>query len=285
MSGVAVIAVIAAYVWRWDWTGLPSQPTSGGAGYKTAWDWLDLLIVPAALAALGFWFSSRERRTERLTAQSRARSETLLGYVDRMSDLIRDGNLPGSADDPSRAVARARTLTAAKQLDGAGRGVVLQFLYESGLIGGMTEDREVTPGIIDLTGGDFGEAKLDGIRLRGADLSGASLIGATMRGASLEGAQLRGTKLQRVDLRSGPPLYAANWTMSPSLIGADLSGADLTDGRLDASLQRAILRGARLNGADLGREQARRSGSRRRAPRGCHPSRSGGPRSAAACAR
>ena len=31
-----------------------------GFGDKTIWDWLQLLIVPVALAAFGFWFAAEQ---------------------------------------------------------------------------------------------------------------------------------------------------------------------------------------------------------------------------------
>jgi hypothetical protein len=55
---VVLIATITSlgYWLRWTWTGL---------GTKSAWDWLELLIIPIALGAGAFWFNQQARRGER----------------------------------------------------------------------------------------------------------------------------------------------------------------------------------------------------------------------------
>jgi uncharacterized protein YjbI with pentapeptide repeats len=260
LAGAAICAsVVFGYAFRWRWTGLIFD-SAEGTRYKTAWDWLDLLIVPVALAALGFWFNSREKRTERERAVAVARSEALQSYLDRMSNLILDSNLLSSTEgSPERGVARSRTLTAASQLDSDGRGVVLQFLYEARLIGFLGESDPITGErerffpIVRLLGADFRGANADGINLEGADLRGINMTGASLRGTRLGSAVLNGAKLREVDLRSGPPLYAASFTMSTDLNDANLRGADLTNANLDAILGDANLEYAKLKGANFGR--------------------------------
>ncbi|MEM9920824.1 MAG: pentapeptide repeat-containing protein [Bacteroidota bacterium] len=93
--------------------------------------------------------------------------------------------------------------------------------------------------------GNFSNAIIDQVNLRGAYLRRADLRGAYLRGAYLRGADLRRAYL------FGADLFGAD------LRGADLRGADLRRAYLnvadlnEADLRRAYLHGADLNGADL----------------------------------
>ncbi len=103
-----------------------------------------------------------------------------------------------------RTLLLLRSLTIPR-LDAERKGSVLQFLYESRLIGKGEPN-------IDLTGAD----------LSGADLSGADLSGAKLNGVNLTEANLSQTRL------SGADLSRANLS-GAKLNGANLSEADLTD--------------------------------------------------------
>jgi len=87
-----------------------------------------------------------------------------------MTNLMIDHHLrtPPKEEDPKevRAVARSRTLTLLRRLDGERKGHVVQFLYESGLI---TKDRTS----VNLAG-----ANLEGAYLTSAILSGAKGVSA-----------------------------------------------------------------------------------------------------------
>src|ERR687889_1963320 len=71
---------------------------------KTVWNWLELLIVPLALAVIGLWFTTQQEtrqqqienqraEAERELAQQRAQDESLQAYLDQMSQLILDRQL------------------------------------------------------------------------------------------------------------------------------------------------------------------------------------------------
>lgn len=103
------------------------------------------------------------------------------------------------------------------------------------------------PGVVlkacDLSGADFGQA-----RLEGADLSRAHLAGTRFRNASLEGADLSEAVLIEADLRRA------------SLRGARLGAARLTRTDLAyAALEGVHAPGAWLHGCDLRRARAERS--------------------------
>jgi hypothetical protein len=224
----------------------------------TLWAWVKLLIVPAVLAIGGYLFNSAQSRATQaaaeIAAERRAQDEALQSYIDQMSQLLTDEELPlhsaQPGDSPS-TVARARTLTVLGRLDSGRKRSVLQFLYESGLIykektllneSDLIERRH---NIVSLGGADLRGADLSGANLSGADLSRTNLLKTDLRGANLSGADLLRaslfeTYLSRADL-SGAYLVEAE------LYGAHLSSANLTN----ADLRGAYLGGAGLSDANL----------------------------------
>jgi hypothetical protein len=215
---------------------------------------MDLLLVPVALAigaAFFTWVTNRrEREAEELRAieqreieDRRAREQALQAYLDRRTDLIRGGLCDSKVGDADQSIARARTLTVLRQLDGMGKGLMLRFLYESELIGKLTGPEGEGPRkevIVVLVGANLQGANLEGAYLKGADLKGADLRGANLRAANLVGvtlvnAQLGGAHLGGAHLvRSilfGANLAEAN-LRSANLEGAQLGGATVTDRQL-----------------------------------------------------
>jgi uncharacterized protein YjbI with pentapeptide repeats len=270
-----VIATIAGlgYWLRWTWTGLDT---------KSAWDWLELLIIPIALGAGAFWFNRQERRaqndletrrqkSEQALAEDRAREEALQHYLDRMQELILDKGLRRSQKDEEikkeiRDVARTRTLAVLRSLDGNRKGQVVRFLHEADLIGNLlvVEEPEERPQVIeaiidlqtaDLNGAHLSRAVLYHADLSGANLSGADLSGVNLRDADLSSTDLSGASLIRANLRDAN-LRDAN-LRNANLIGASLIRANLRDANLrnanliGASLIRANLRDANLIHANL----------------------------------
>ncbi len=111
-------------------------------------------------------------------------------------------------------IARTRTLTVLRGLDGTRKGLVLRFLHEAGLIG---------EGIAIV--------KLNGADLRSANLESASLRNAHLVSVDLAYANLSYANLSYANLDNG------------NLGNADLHGADLTE----ANLREANLRDALYN--------------------------------------
>ena len=240
--------------------GYTATPGWVGVADKEFWDYLELLIVPVALASGVAWLSAAQRKRERETQvaqeerqrvaeearkqreleieSQRAQDEALQAYLDQMSQLLidRDRPLPRARPgDNLSTVARAQTLTVLMRLDGDRKGRVVRFLYESGLI---TANRLV----LDLKNADLREVNLQGIFLAAIHLYRADLSGANLQGASLVGALLERTDLQGANLQEAT-LHATH------LEQANLHGANMED----AILQGAHLGGADLSGADLAR--------------------------------
>jgi uncharacterized protein YjbI with pentapeptide repeats len=227
-------------------------------GGKTVWDWMDLLIVPLALAlitvALTIVFTwqqeSRQSRIEEQRAQAereleeqRAQDEALRAYFDQMSSLLLEKDLRASEEESeARTLARARTLTVLGSLDPSRKTTVMQFLVEAELV----QRVEGTSGhIITLS-----DADLRGVNLEAADLLGAGLSDANLSDAYLGLADLREADLGRADLSNAYLGFA-------DLSNANLGAADLRDASMggadlsEADLGFADLRRANLSEADL----------------------------------
>lgn len=256
---LAILALLALIVVRYgytpDWTGFGEnrEPMNRAEEdlwrAKTLWDWLQLLIVPVALAVIAFLFSRAEKRhdhevTRQRTeedkgiARRRTQDATLQAYLDQFAQLLlhRENGRVSKAqlEDDVRAVIRARTLTVLdglvetsninpdhnqphsrrKSLDR--KRSLLQFLYEADLI---KKDNTVI------------------------DLSGANLRDAYLREVTMHDACLRKVDLGHADL---------GYT---DLEGTDLSEANLGRAQLnDANLQNVILTKANINDARFASE-------------------------------
>src|SRR5579884_574172 len=157
---VCIVSTLASYLFRWSITGFPN---------KTIWDWLQLLIIPVALAASALIFNWFKARTERQIALDKQREDLIQSYLDRMSELLLEKGLGNSKlDDEVRKVARARTISVLRQLDGGRVGDIFTFLQEAELV-----DR--TDPIIHFKNANFTGVKWHKASLAVADLSGANL--------------------------------------------------------------------------------------------------------------
>ena len=227
---ILLAAILVGYKVPWTGFGEYVKPSEKHQPAKTLWDWMQLFLIPAVLVIGAAWFNQRReklareiedrhRDEERAIEGDRRREDRLQNYLDRMTELmLKEGLRTSKPEDEVRGVARARTLTVLRGLDGERKCTLLQFLWESKLI---EQQAVIDLNEADLSEADLGVADLRGASLGGADLSEADLGGADLRGADLRGANLRWAGLGVADLR-----------------GADLRGADL--------------RGAQLQLADLG---------------------------------
>jgi hypothetical protein len=197
----------------------------------TLWDWIKLLIIPAAIAGAGLWFNTqqreREREREQRIADNRAQDDSLQAYLDGMSQLLTDKDQPlrsAQPGDSRSTLARARTLTVLPRLDGDRKRSVLQFLYESDVISRDTR-------VINLAEADLRGAKLyysiwTYIDLSGSDLSGSDLSGSDLSGTILHGSNLRGTDLRNADFSAARGITAEELEQQTDL----LEGATMPDG-------------------------------------------------------
>ena len=243
-----------------------------GLGGKTAWDWLDLVVIPLGIALALSLYKRAQRRTELEVAESNNAAEqkvaqrqqwqrTFESYIDRMTSLILDNALLESADSSEvKGIARTRTMAALRSLNGFWRGEIVRFLLDAHVLQGSkdTEPKEANgaeptdENVIRLSGANLREAELNKVWLRNtclreSDFTGATLVAANVIDAELVladfgGATLRGTNFFKSDMRSA------------RFIGADLRGAQLQFANLTAAvMKKADARGSKFEGCDLSR--------------------------------
>lgn len=242
----------------WTWTEL---------GGKKPWDYLELLVVPLFLALATLYISDQSARSqkkadiaratqEKLAAQlesekdqelanQRYRQNALESYLDNMTLLIEKGLFDETKNKQLKTIAKARTITTLKILDGESNRIVVEFLWTAELIGnkfGFASSAPVNLSGAELKGADlagvlFSRLNLGSSFFQGANLSQAYLSLSSMRevnfnGANLSGAIIRGSDLTEAQLENA------------NLSNANLQGSNLKDSNLrNANLTNAYLRG------------------------------------------
>jgi len=209
---------------------------------KTLWDWMELLIIPLFLAGGVFYLNRSERTTEREIAIDRQQEAALQSYLDRMTELLLEKDLGNTENEEVRLVAKTRTLTVLRGLDGQRKRYVLQFLRDARLLGALVP---VKSPVFNLEGADLRYADL-----RDADLSSIDLHETNLQYADLRGVRLFETNFKKANLR-----YAnlQNASLSRSFfIETDLSNANMRNVFFkDTNVTDAILQFADLKGATV----------------------------------
>jgi uncharacterized protein YjbI with pentapeptide repeats len=221
---------------------------------KSLWEFLDLLIVPMALAIIGFGFTAQQQarqtqiekqRDERAQAveEQRAQNAALQAYLDQMNHLMLEKDLLISEEgDTVFTLAQARTTTGITQLDGEHNQAMTRFLHDSGLL------RE--PALLAKAG--LEDAELPKAVLQNANLAGTNLKGANLAAAVLINADFSTEKTGGEDIHSITADLTKADLSNAALQGANLAGCQLKEATLtDATLQSADLSSASLQGADL----------------------------------
>jgi uncharacterized protein YjbI with pentapeptide repeats len=232
---------------------------------KSLWEFLDILIIPLALAIIGFGFTfiqdNRQQKIEGQRAKNalkieerRAQNAALQAYLDQMNDLILDRKLlkvnkgvpvhePG---DPVYTLAQARTTTAISQFNGENNQAVTRFLSDAGLLTGLLKKPALLANT-DLKGAQLSNAVLQDANLAGTNLRGANLAEAALSSADFSNTEKAGEDIDpiRADLTRADLRKAA-------LQEADLAECIMGKVTLTkATLQEADLRSAFLQGANL----------------------------------
>jgi uncharacterized protein YjbI with pentapeptide repeats len=252
LIGVAAVAGVAIHRLGWSYVRRRFRWSSRtGFRGKTLWDWLQLLVIPLALAAiaLGFNFLQSDREAKRedarkerelaIAAKARAqdaqiaadarRDEALTAYLARMEDLTLQHHLTSHPSKDVALLARTLTLTVLRRLDGRRKVHVIQYLADAGLIrhrsrplslvGADLRDLDMRNTTLTVRGpGRQAEAARHFISLYHTDLEGADFRHAHLANVNLEQADLRGANFERAVLS-----------------GVDLRGACLTNARFHAA--------------------------------------------------
>lgn len=267
---LAIIAAMAILIWAIvpsitpAWTGFSSDSATDGIirANRTLWEWLELLLIPAALLLGAWWVSHPKKESEvdhssaeafnqsQIEAiESQHQEKRIQIYYDTMTELLlKHGLRQATRDDEVRRVARAQTMTVLWGLNSERRGALARFLYESQLI------QHPDP-IISLAGANLSSANLSGADLSDADLRQAHLTAANLADARLHKTDLAGADLAGADLQGAvpakPPLGISRW-VPPNLSRANLNEAVLREANLaETNLTEASLRGTLLDKANL----------------------------------
>jgi len=243
---------------------------------KTIWDWMGLLLAPATLAGLGFWFEHLQTKAAdakakadleatayqaeqvRERAADQQREEALQNYLNSLSELLVDKQLKKllhSQLEKSEDNAAASTPVSQpdkESEDEAAASPSIDALAALGVIKARTlsllrmfdQDIPRQASVLSFLGDAdlLTDLNLDLSRSdwENADLKRVNLSGAKLNGANLKTANLKYANLNCTDLS-----YA-------DLSGADLSPADLSGAKLNgADLRFAYLSGTDLTDADL----------------------------------
>lgn len=204
---------------------------------KTAWDWLELLIVPTILTVGGFFLNLQANLRQEKLANEQKQQEIFKDYLNQMSSLLLKGLQKNEKSEESWILAQARTITTLRELDVKQRDLVLNFLRSANLAS------------INNNGGIMREAFLNGI-----DLNHTSLNGFDLRSANLENADLSHANLTLFRENNRSSLWSADLD-GALLKGTDLTGADLSFAKLrdaefhNANLHDAVLINTVLTGA------------------------------------
>jgi uncharacterized protein YjbI with pentapeptide repeats len=186
---------------------------------KTLWDYLELLIVPAALALGVFWLNRRQDIRDQQAQEERSRSESaaqaaqveraleveneraqdaaLQAYLDRLTQLLvthrGEDLIRTRVDDEVRQVIQARSEPLLRNLTSTRRWSLVLFLAVMGL---LARDRP----IISLAGADLRGVGGYGAPLGSVDLSRANLSEANLSEANLSDADLSDANLSNASL-------------------------------------------------------------------------------------
>lgn len=253
-----LIPIGIVFGYRLNWTGFGSYTTPQGEYQraKTFWDWMELALIPIALAVIAYGFNEASRRRERNQAETQRKleneriqnhqeEEALQAYLDRMQELLLEKDLL-KALEGSTASQLAYTLTqlTLKRLSPSRKTTVLSFLVTSQLVqqhdgrgptvslaGADLEGIGAPLGIafLDLVGADLHGANLQNVIFDVPNLQNADLRMATLEGAHLLKADFRGANLETAVL-AGANLWGAicsEETILPN--GRQWSGSDLTE--------------------------------------------------------
>ena len=248
-----VIVLVYGYLARPGWIGVSN---------KIFWDYLELLIVPAALA-IGVYLLNRAQESERQAqeahreqereaeAEQREREREATEGARRERERLaqesqkqyeqtvenqraEDAALQAYLDqmshlltDAERPLHRAQPGDTLSIVARARTLTVLPRLdYERNarVLQFLYESRMIAKErpVLDLRGADFSAAALRGANLRGADLRGADLRETNLRETNLEGANLEGADLRGARVWTDDQLDAYRLDAAKSLEGATM---------------------------------------------------------------
>ena len=211
----AVKALEREKFWRplisvWRWTGI---------GEKKGWDIVTGLSLPLIVFGGGILFNYLNGQQQQKIAEEKQKDELLKTYINDMKASLLDKDYPlkdSKKNSESRSIARTITLTTLTQLNSdqdkqkakegkynQRKGLIMQFLYESGLIKlDPKVDSIISLNTADLTFANLESANFDNARLYRANLDNANLSFAKLNFANLIDVNLKSANLFNANLKS-----------------------------------------------------------------------------------
>ena len=259
----AVKALEKEKFWRplisvWRWTGI---------GEKKGWDIFTGLSLPLIVFGGGILFNYLNGQQQQKIAEEKQKDELLKTYINDMKASLLDKDYPlkdSKKNSESRSIARTITLTTLTQLNSEQdqqkakegkynqrKGLIMQFLYESGLIKlDPKVDSIISLNTADLTFANLESANFDNARLYRANLDNANLGFAKLNFANLIDVNLKSANLFNANLKSAN-LGSAN-LFNANLNFANLNFANFKSAYIkSANLNFAYLKSANLKSANL----------------------------------
>ncbi len=263
---------------------------------KTIWDWLNLLIIPLLLTIGVIFINNSTQKNIKLREEERARLEkekieqrenferwvkydnareqALQKYLAAMQELILENELRETTQtNPVHEIARALTLDILRRLDGERKRLVLDFLYQTGLIykanpyvsliaasfgmspapllSSNTPIRQKADYFDDVTrASNLQQIYLINANLIGAVFCDVVFVNANLQGADFTDANLENANLSGADLKDA--IFVRTKLISSKFIAARVENANFQDSDLNnSSMREANLRGANFQNADL----------------------------------
>ena len=183
-----------------------------GFSDKTGWDWLDLiskLAIPLILgiATLLFGmqqasFATQQHQQDQASALDQQQATTLQTYIDNIKYLLLNHQLYTKYNFEVSELAEAQTVAALSNLNPPRKGIAIQFLRNSGLIGYLGTDGKRYPALITLSrvGAALTKADLSGTFLEDVYLISDNLASVNLTNANLTNANLSHTNLSYANL-------------------------------------------------------------------------------------
>ncbi len=225
------------------------MPSWTGFQQKTLWDWLELLIIPVVISFGAFLLNQNQKLRDQIKTEEITRENSLQQYLDKMTELLLNDRQQFSNENSNeRYMARTRTLTVLRGLDGDRKGMVIRFLHEATLI--LDKDEKVQVQLIasDLSYVNLSATRLSEINLNGTNLYYANFQNSDLSRSFLQNSFLYGANLSKANLSDADLSYA-------NLENAVLTGADLRRANLTGAIltKKQLLKAKSIHGAILPR--------------------------------
>ncbi|WP_027268839.1 pentapeptide repeat-containing protein [Leptolyngbya sp. PCC 6406] len=173
---------------------------------KTAWEWMNLLLIPIVLSMGGFIARNileNKEREQRL-------QEALKNYYSEISSIILNEKWTTAGDaelnhqsayyKKALAVVRAKTIALVRELDKERLSALLQFLGDSNILINVPLENLDLSGV-KLKNVDFSESCIKNVDFSGASLENISFCEASIQNVSFINSDLKNVNFSRANFK------------------------------------------------------------------------------------